>query len=455
MGSAGTDQPMTMRAETEEGRECEHDKSQNGTLQHSDDKTSLEIMPMLRQIVREQASMNVRLRRFEQKQALLTSVNHSSQLQGNGPGSEGVSGLLSGLDATGPVSDFADIVHSGTRESTDKVARVWLSHAGPSYYIIRGSYHVPEELSIDVFRYVLRRIAQVTQPVAEQLRSLSNFQLADFYPPLPPGGEPRPLPAEDHLSTFVAALLAVIDYGMENAPRTCISRVTFLRVELQAATSQVCSYLRYHRQELQPDEQGVLRDSILSAGNEDLSDAFEELSYMASDLRRRYSNGIPPPSGAGAILLPPKFRRLMCLVDETNAMNLVEITAMQKRQGLQSEPKSVSPTTERETVVDEVETPRVPTTEPTGAKRPLPTSDTRAKDDQGQRQRPRTASPTPTQGAYSSKHKSNQFATSLVIWDTPRGVCAHVWSGGKCPRSNCEFDHSRVHPRLHHRHSTH
>ena len=47
------------------------------------------------------------------------------------------------------------------------------------------------------------------------------------------------LPAELHFSTFISASMAVLEYGMENAPPACISTVAELRHALEAVENSV------------------------------------------------------------------------------------------------------------------------------------------------------------------------------------------------------------------------
>lgn len=394
------------------------------------------IMAMLQQIAAEQTATSVRLTNLEQRQAQLA-------------GGAGACGIA--CDSHG--GGTTPVQQALAAERAKQSANVWLSREGPRAYIIRGSYHVPEQLSTEVLKQILRKIAHVNEQMAQQLREMANFDLKDFYPPMPAGCIPRPMAVEDHVSTFVAAVIAVVEHGTENAPPICTTRVDLLRVELQAAASQVSNYLSYHRPELAGDD-GMLRECALNAGNDDLREAFSELTVMASDMRRRYPDNAPP-SGAGPIFNPPKFRRLMTLVDEAHEMNLVAIGAMRKEQAEVAQAAqaqaSQAPKAGQGGAQQVATRPRLspsPRGEEGGilGKRKGPPALWGGTDkNMAPLQRPRMFG-NGRMGPSAPHSARNGFARELAFWDVPRGACAHTWKGVVCRRPNCEFDHTRVHP---------
>ena len=92
----------------------------------------------------------------------------------------------------------------------------------------------------------LDEVAHVSEAVTRQLRALSEFAVEDFYPPVPAGEEPVAMPADVHFATFVAALLATLEYGMEGAQAVCKNRVRTVREELEQVQKMVEVYLRRH-----------------------------------------------------------------------------------------------------------------------------------------------------------------------------------------------------------------
>lgn len=65
-------------------------------------------------------------------------------------------------------------------------------------------------------------------------------------PPVRAGGTPRAIPADVHHRTFIAAFAAVLEHGMGSAPDICKIHVALSKPELQAALTQLQSYLRTH-----------------------------------------------------------------------------------------------------------------------------------------------------------------------------------------------------------------
>ena len=69
-------------------------------------------------------------------------------------------------------------------------AELWRSLAGPKYFLARGSFSVAEDLSPDLLRLILKRIAGVSVACTNQLQGLSDFAVG-----CPPPGPGRGAPA--------------------------------------------------------------------------------------------------------------------------------------------------------------------------------------------------------------------------------------------------------------------
>ena len=80
----------------------------------------------------------------------------------------------------------------------------------------------------------------------KKLRSLSEFAVENFYPPLPAEQEPVGMPAEVHFATFLAAFITTLDYGMDAAQAVWKNRVRTVREEREQMNKTVEVYLRRH-----------------------------------------------------------------------------------------------------------------------------------------------------------------------------------------------------------------
>ena len=116
---------------------------------------------------------------------------------------------------------------------------MWRSLAGTKYFLARGGFSVAEELSSDLLCLIRKKIAGVSVACTKQLQALSEFAVEDFFPPAPAGEIPLVMPAEVHFRTFIAALMAVLEYGMGSAPELCKLRVANLRKALEAILGAV------------------------------------------------------------------------------------------------------------------------------------------------------------------------------------------------------------------------
>ena len=74
-------------------------------------------------------------------------------------------------------------------------AELWRSLAGAKYFLARGGFSVAEELSPDLLRLVLKKIASVSVACTTQLQARSDFAVEDFFPPAPAGKTPLAMPA--------------------------------------------------------------------------------------------------------------------------------------------------------------------------------------------------------------------------------------------------------------------
>ena len=99
-----------------------------------------------------------------------------------------------------------------------KQANRRLTSGGPTrgrkLFIARGGFNVSEELNRGLRVIVLHTAAHVSDAVLKQLKTMSEFAVEDFFPPVAIGETPRAMPAEIHFATFAAALMETLEYGM-------------------------------------------------------------------------------------------------------------------------------------------------------------------------------------------------------------------------------------------------
>ena len=112
---------------------------------------------------------------------------------------------------------------AAAKANANMAAEMWRSRAGPKYFVARGCFHVPEELNTALLGLILKKVAGMPAEGVRQLQNLSGWDVQAFCPPAPAGATPMALPGELHFSTFISAFMAVLAYGMENAPPACIS----------------------------------------------------------------------------------------------------------------------------------------------------------------------------------------------------------------------------------------
>ena len=131
-------------------------------------------------------------------------------------------------------------------------------------------------------------------------------------------------PAELHFSTFISAFMAVLAYGMENAPPPCISTVAELRHALKAVDKSVRTYLRFHARDLAPYSQKV-RELLVCTMYHGLEEATYKLALAVAGVWRLHPL-TPPPPGAGPAFQHPVFDQLLALVEQGTANSLLSRT---------------------------------------------------------------------------------------------------------------------------------
>ena len=116
---------------------------------------------------------------------------------------------------------------------------MWRSLAGTKYFLARGGFGVAEELSPDRLILILKKITGVSVACTKQLQALSESAVEDIFPSAQAGEIPLAMPTEVHFCTFIAALMAVLEYVMGGAPELCKLRVANLRKALEAILGAV------------------------------------------------------------------------------------------------------------------------------------------------------------------------------------------------------------------------
>eukprot|EP00904_Undaria_pinnatifida_P010033 jgi/Undpi1/615/HiC_scaffold_10.g04079.m1 len=285
-------------------------------------------------------------------------------------------------------------------------ADVWRSMAGTKYFLARGNFSVAEELTPDIQRFILKKVAGFTTATTRQLQSLAELAVEDFFPPAPAGETPATMPAEVHLRTFSAAFVAVLEYGMASAPDICKYRVENQKKELNAVLERLQSYLQHPFLALAPYPAQV-RAMLLTAINVGLDDHMHDLAGQAGTLWREHSNA-PPPPGSGPPPAVPEFTRLKPLLVGGSSDSLAE----RPRQWKTSPVKAAGAGAGK----------RKPAAGAEGSKATVG----RGRSDLGE-------------GARA-------FKARMLEWETLPGVCEYTWRSDTCPRTACRYDHDRVAP---------
>ena len=114
--------------------------------------------------------------------------------------------------------------------------------------VLRGARLLPRARGMEHRPAVLDsyKVAGVPAEVVRQLQTLGGWDAQAFCPSAPAGATPTALPAELHFSTFISAFVAVLEYGMGNAPPASITTVAELRYALETVEKSVPTYLQFH-----------------------------------------------------------------------------------------------------------------------------------------------------------------------------------------------------------------
>ena len=268
----------------------------------------------------------------------------------------------------------------------------------------RECFYVPEDMSALLEGICLKKVARITYEVTRHLQSLSALTVQGYHSPVPPGVSTKPAPMHLPFSTFVGALLAVIDYGMDDAPVRCRNRVCELREGLMAVEGRLRRYLQYHRITLEPFPEQV-RDALIVAINEAFDEATLTLAVESEEIWRRHQL-MPPPPGSGPEFKPPEFLQLSMLLEGGGTNSLAERSVLWGG----APAKTTGPGAEKRNAVPGVE-------HETG---------------NGHKGRARL------------RRGGIPFRFRLATWgNPPPNACGYTWSGGSCPRIVCRFAHDQ------------
>jgi len=289
-------------------------------------------------------------------------------------------------------------ISAGVKATAKQAADLWHAPEGPKFFIARGGFNMQEVVTRPLLLMALNEVAFVSDAVTQQLRSLSEFAVEAFYPPLPAGQEPVDMPAEVHFATFVAAFMATLEYGMEGAQAVCRNRVRTVREELEQLQKSVEVYLRRHYKSLL-DHKDKVREVLIAAMNVGLQVGMIDLAKQGGVLHRKHRYAAPP-AGTGVPMAPLAFTRLRELVEEGAGSSLTE------RQSFWTQ-----------------------TPEKSGSKR-------KGAPNAGGQRSAQTQARAGARGGGGST-----FKVRMLERGTPPGVCDFAWRGDPCPRVNCTFSH--------------
>ena len=79
----------------------------------------------------------------------------------------------------------------GVRANAKQAAGLWRAKERENCWMARGGFNMPEEIKRQLKLFVLDNVADVSDPVTRQLKTLSELSAEDFVPPVP-AGERRP-----------------------------------------------------------------------------------------------------------------------------------------------------------------------------------------------------------------------------------------------------------------------
>ena len=120
-------------------------------------------------------------------------------------------------------------VTAALKPNAKQVADLQWSTGGSRYFVARGGFHVPKETSGGTLRRTLKRVAGITDVVVKQLEAMKIFEVQSFCPSAPAGVALVDMPTDVHFRTFIAALVAVLKHGMDNALPVCKDKVEGLK----------------------------------------------------------------------------------------------------------------------------------------------------------------------------------------------------------------------------------
>ena len=166
-------------------------------------------------------------------------------------------------------------------------------------------------MSHSLVSLLFQKVAGVSDGVVRQLQFLSGFTVQDVHPPAPAGISPKPMPADIHSSTFIAAFLAVIDHGMKDAPVMC-ERGWRTAEKSGAHRARAAGVTEVTPADTRATYAAQVRDTLVLAINAGLVDAMHTFAVESADLCWQHQL-LSPPSGGGPSFKPPIFTQLRML----------------------------------------------------------------------------------------------------------------------------------------------
>ena len=176
-------------------------------------------------------------------------------------------------------------VTTGVKANATQAADLWRAKEGAKYFIPREGSNIPEGRYRLLLRLVLDQVADVSDAVTRKLKTLSEFAVGEFFPPVPAEEAPVAMLAEVHFATFVAAFMATLEFSMEGAQAVCTNKVCALRTELEELQRTVEVYSRRHFSTLL-EHSAKVRKLLLTAMSSGLKDAMTTLATQGGALHR-------------------------------------------------------------------------------------------------------------------------------------------------------------------------
>ena len=91
-------------------------------------------------------------------------------------------------------------ISAGVKATAKQAADLWHALEGPKFFIARGGYNMQEVITRPLLLPALDEVAYESEAVTNQLRTLSEFAVEEFYPPLSAGQAPASMPAQVHFA---------------------------------------------------------------------------------------------------------------------------------------------------------------------------------------------------------------------------------------------------------------